>query len=278
MINKRKLRILIILIVILISSIVYVSVQNNWIEVEHLTVTIEDLPEELNGITIIQISDLHLPKNASSIDKLVSLIRAGAPDIILMTGDIIDGAAKVAECGLGELLEELILIAPTFSVCGNHETRSGKVNTVNQLMVSKGVTVLNNEYHIHTHNDKEILIIGMYDEITYNSNNFADIDNYSDLPVIMLAHRPELQWSYCSSDNSVIPDLVFSGHAHGGQIRIPYVGGLVAPDQGFFPEYDNGLYVLDNNCRMFVSRGLGNSIIPFRINNRPHLPIITIGN
>ena len=83
---------------------------------------------------------------------------------------------------------------------------------------------------------------------------------------ILLSHRPELFDVYAASQI----DLVFSGHAHGGQFRLPWIGGLVAPNQGLFPQYDAGLYT-SGNTQMFVSRGIGNSIIPLRFNNRPEI-------
>lgn len=97
------------------------------------------------------------------------------------------------------------------------------------------------------------------------------------MPKILLAHRPEGFSTYSSDSFSIKPDLVFSGHAHGGQFRIPISNkGIVAPNQGFFPKYTSGLYASNNGVQMIVSRGLGNSIIPIRINNRPHLPIIEL--
>lgn len=94
--------------------------------------------------------------------------------------------------------------------------------------------------------------------------------------MILLAHRPELFVSYSSTINSINPNIVFSGHAHGGQFRIPILNkGVIAPNQGLFPKYTSGVYT-NNNVKMIVSRGLGNSIIPIRINNRPHLPIIEL--
>ena len=87
----------------------------------------------------------------------------------------------------------------------------------------------------------------------------------------MLSHRPELFDVYV--ENNI--DIVFSGHAHGGQFRLPFIGGLVAPHQGLFPEYDAGLYT-ENNTNLMVSRGLGNSIFPFRVNNPPEIIIVTL--
>ena len=88
---------------------------------------------------------------------------------------------------------------------------------------------------------------------------------------ILLSHRPELFETYM--DGGI--DLVFSGHAHGGQFRLPFIGGLVAPNQGMFPKYDAGLYT-DGGTSMVVSRGIGNSIIPFRFNNRPEIVLVEL--
>jgi predicted MPP superfamily phosphohydrolase len=90
---------------------------------------------------------------------------------------------------------------------------------------------------------------------------------------ILLSHRPELFEVY--AQHTV--DLVFSGHAHGGQFRIPFVGGLIAPNQGLFPKYDAGIYE-EGSTTMVVSRGIGNSIVPFRINNRPEIVLAELAS
>ena len=99
----------------------------------------------------------------------------------------------------------------------------------------------------------------------------TSLQNKSDGFTVLLSHRPELFELYV--DTGV--DLVFSGHAHGGQFRLPFVGGLVAPNQGFFPKYDAGQFT-EENTTMIVSRGVGNSIIPFRINNPPELVVVEL--
>ena len=97
--------------------------------------------------------------------------------------------------------------------------------------------------------------------------------NESDGYTILLSHRPELFDLYVDTGM----DLVFSGHAHGGQFRLPFLGGLVAPNQGFFPRYDAGRFT-NENTTMIVSRGVGNSIFPIRFNNRPEIVLVTLGN
>ena len=97
--------------------------------------------------------------------------------------------------------------------------------------------------------------------------NLVSTDSFT----ILLSHRPEYFSQYVSADF----DLVFSGHAHGGQFRLPFIGGLVAPNQGLFPKYDAGLFK-ESNTNMIVSRGIGNSIIPLRFNNRPEIVLVEL--
>lgn len=257
---------------------VFFAVNNNWINVNMINIEIENLPDELVGLKIVHITDLHLPQNASSINHIISSINEQSPDLILMTGDIVDKSARLETCGLNEFLRGVSEIAPVFSVWGNHEEWIGQKDKINEIMSEYDINILNNQYAIYQYKGKNIIIIGLYDSALYNSKDYEGLENYKDLPVILLAHHPESAYNYCSDNNKIIANLVLSGHTHGGQIRLPFVGGLYAPNQGFFPDYDTGLYKLGNNCQMYISRGLGNSIFPFRINNRPEIPIIIFNN
>lgn len=109
------------------------------------------------------------------------------------------------------------------------------------------------------------------DAASIMKSNLDELTSRDDTYTILLSHRPELFISYVESG----VDLVLSGHAHGGQFRLPFVGGLMAPNQGLFPEYDAGLYIKENT-HMIVSRGIGNSILPFRVNNRPEVILIVL--
>jgi len=273
----RSIRLASTFIFIILVMIVYCFVQNNWIEVEHIKVEVSNLPKELNGLKIAHISDVHLPKNASSIENIVNKVKQQNPDIIVMTGDIVDVSADLKTCELGKLCKGLSGIAKTYAVTGNHELWNGNVEEWRSILTENNVEVIDNKIEIYKSNKKSIAIIGLSDGNEYKSENFKDIKNIKAMPIILLAHRPELFASSYSSDlNSISPNIVFSGHAHGGQFRIPIINkGIIAPNQGLFPQYTSGLYT-NNNVKMIVSRGLGNSIIPIRINNRPHLPIIEL--
>jgi predicted MPP superfamily phosphohydrolase len=256
---------------------VYCFAENNWIKVENINIKMSNLPKELNGLKIAHISDVHLPKNASNIDNIVKKVKQQNPDIIVITGDVIDVSADLETCRLDKLCKGLSEITKTYAVTGNHELSNRSIKKWTNILTDNNVKVIDNKIELYTKNNKSIAIAGLSDGNEYTSLNMKDINNAKDLPMILLAHRPELfVSSYSSELNSVKPNIIFSGHAHGGQFRIPIINkGVIAPDQGFFPKYTSGLYT-NNNVKMIVSRGLGNSIIPIRINNRPHLPIIEL--
>lgn len=271
---KKELKYIMLVSVIIFFTLViigYCFAENNWIEVEHIKIEINDLPKELNGLKIAHISDVHLSKNASNIDNIVNKVKQEKPDIIVMTGDIIDQSADLKTCGLDKLCKGLSEITKTYAVTGNHEVWNKNVDEWTNTLTENDIKVIDNKIEMYTKNNKSIAIVGLMDGNEYKPLNINDI------PMILLSHRPELFISSYSSElNSNNPNIVFSGHAHGGQFRIPIIDkGVIAPNQGLFPKYTSGLYT-NNNVKMIVSRGLGNSIIPIRINNRPHLPIIEL--
>lgn len=279
--NLKSLKKVAIILVLIIFSGIYCYAENNWIKVENNKIEINNLPDGLSGLKIAHISDVHLPKNASSIDNIVSKVKKEKPDIIVMTGDIIDASADLTTCGLDRFCKGLSEIAPSYAVTGNHEYNNGNVEEWSRILKANNVEVVDNKIKMYTKNNETILIAGLSDDNEFNFNKlnfneFNDNKKIKDFPMILLAHRPELFYSYSSSSNIKSPDIVFSGHAHGGQFRIPIINqGIVAPNQGFFPKYTSGIYS-NNDVNMVVSRGLGRSIIPVRINNRPNIPIIQL--
>lgn len=277
MIKKFKSKPVFLSVVCIIIITIYCILQNNWIYVDYINVELNNLPTELNGLKIAQISDVHLPKNASSIENILKKVKKENPDIIVMTGDIIDASANIETCGLYKLGYGLSQIAPTYAVTGNHEFNNDTVDLWKEILINSNVTVIDNSLDVFNMNGKSIALIGLEDGIAYNQNLFFQNKTLENMPIVLLAHRPELVDSYFSKEFSTIPDLVFSGHAHGGQFRIPFFNkGIISPNQGLFPTFTSGLYETNDNGKLIVSRGLGNSIIPIRINNRPHLPIITL--
>lgn len=196
------------------------------------------------------------------------------PDIILITGDIIDSGDPDIEAAM-DYVDTAVQIAPVYFVAGNHESRSGLYTVLSERLIAAGVILLDNQSVYLEKGDEQIAITGIQDPDFFKSDS-AFIDTLATLEnpdcfSILLSHRPEMMEQYAEDGY----DLVFAGHAHGGQIRFPFMSGIYAPDQGFFPEYSSGMYTVEDTS-MIVSRGLGNSIIPLRIFNQPELVLVTL--
>lgn len=231
---------------------------------------------DITEIKVAHLSDLHFPKIKIDEQKLIDRLNSESVNLIAVTGDLIDGSADIDTCGVYAFIDRLINVAPIFYVNGNHESNHKDAKLIYAELMNRGITVLQNESVNVTVANKKITLIGLTDNTDYGSESYKGNTEVQDNYKILLAHRPEKWLTYSSNRNAIAPDLVLSGHAHGGQIRF-FNQGLYAPGQGFFPDYDSGLYVSDNEkTKMIVSRGLGNSIIPFRFNNKPHVPIIKI--
>ena len=237
--------------------------------------------DEFNGYRIVHISDLHNKKFGKNQERLLRKIRAVSPDMIVVTGDLIDRRKYELDTAI-EFINGAMKIAPVYYVSGNHEAWSGDYGNITHNLLNCGVQILDDSKIELIKGEGKIEILGLSDPdfLTYdymdgtNSSKLKEhLKGLSDDSVfqILLSHRPELFDLYANENI----DLIFSGHAHGGQFRIPYVGGLVAPDQGLFPKHTSGVY-RQNQSTMIVSRGLGNSIIPIRIFNRPEIMVVTL--
>jgi predicted MPP superfamily phosphohydrolase len=270
------------LIIAITGLIVFFTWQNNAVGITKYEYTNSKLPEGFDRYRILQISDLH---NKDYKGRLLEKIEDIDPDIIVITGDLIDRRNTRIDIAT-EFVKQIVTIAPVYYVSGNHEQLSGKYNELKEKLEKLDVQIIDNSYKTLNKRGEEIGLMGIADpaiiqnEGTYlwddsseyiksNINKlFENIDtNFN----ILLSHRPE-QFSIYKDMNV---DLVFSGHAHGGQVRIPFVGGLVAPNQGLFPRYTQGIYS-EKSTSMVVSRGLGNSIFPLRVFNPPELVVVTL--
>lgn len=279
--NKKRIVVLTILTIILLTFMIWTAWGNTALELNTYTITSEMLPDVFNGYRIAHISDLHNAEMGKDNGKLLSMLREAEPDIIAITGDLIDSRNTNIEIAL-HFAKEAVKIAPCYYVTGNHEARVSEYNIMKSRLLELGVIVLSDEQIELEKNGQTISILGVDDPSFQTDYLFGDTEavmrtklkslkSSDDVYTILLSHRPELFGAY--TENCV--DLVLSGHAHGGQFRLPLIGGLVAPNQGFFPEYDAGLYT-SGNTNMIVSRGIGNSIIPFRFNNRPEVVLIEL--
>lgn len=250
--------------------------ENRSLDVEQLSIKLPDLPKKLDQLKIVHLSDIHFPRSRIEPASLIAETKKADPDLIFLTGDLIDRTADVDHTPLADLVAELSNIAPTYSVSGNHETSSGQLEEWNEIMIQNGVMLLENETEVVTIHEESLAIIGLEDN--HRTSAIPENDDSTHLPILLLAHHPEYFASYLTDNPEIDPDIIFSGHAHGGQIRLPIIGPLFSPGQGFFPEYTSGIYAAPQNTaqKLVVSRGIGNSLFPLRINNRPHLIVVTL--
>ena len=276
---KKRLWIWILALLAAICLCGWIAWANTALMVTRLTVQSDALPELFDGFRIAHVSDLHNAEFGEGNIELLDLLRQAQPDVIAITGDLIDSRRTDVDVAL-EFIREAVKIAPCYFATGNHEARVTEYPALEQAMAEAGCTVLRGEEAVLSCQGQTIQILGV-DDYTFlpgsNGNDNVEIllaetatqcrEGFN----ILLLHRPELAERF--ADLGI--ELVLSGHAHGGQVRIPWIGGLIAPDQGFFPAYTEGLHTF-GNMQLVISRGLGNSIIPVRVNNRPEIILITL--
>ena len=272
-----------IIVAIILVLVVWIRWGNTALEINEYKIVSNSVPQNFDGFRIAQVSDLHNAEFGEWNSKLLDLLSRTDPDIIVLTGDLIDSRNTDIEIALA-FAREAMKIAPVYFVSGNHEARVSEYEDLKMGLAEAGVIVLENQKVEITREGESITLMGIDDPSFQESYLFGDaesvarqaiddLQNESDGYTILLSHRPELFDVYVDTGM----DLVFSGHAHGGQVRLPFIGGLVAPNQGFFPKYDAGLFS-EENTNMIVSRGVGNSIVPVRFNNRPEIILVTLSN
>lgn len=239
------------------------------------------IPEAFDAYKIVQISDLHDAQIGENNEKLVAMTAEAEPDCIVLTGDFVDSSRFHPERSLS-VAESLVKIAPVYYVSGNHEAilPDEDYQALTDGLRALGVCVLEDESAELTRDGQSIRLIGLTD-IGFHPGTLEEKkdalrtalsallpeDEFS----VTLAHRPELMDVYTECG----APLVLSGHAHGGQIRLPGIGGLIAPGQGLFPKYTEGKYE-ENGTTLVVSRGIGNSVLPLRVNDRPQIVVVQL--
>ena len=281
MTGKKRRTIIIAVAAVLLALAVWTVWGNTALELNTYKVSSDALSDAFNGYRIAHVSDLHNAEMGDGNEKLLAMLRAAEPDMIAITGDMIDSRNTDVEVALN-FAEKAMQIAPCYYVTGNHEARVSEYDELKAGLEACGVIVLENEREQIEMSGEFITILGV-DDPSFNtdylfgdsasvvSSTLAEISTEDDVFTVLLSHRPELFDTYVACGM----DLTLSGHAHGGQFRLPFVGGLVAPNQGFFPRYDSGIYT-ENGTNMIVSRGIGNSLLPFRFNNRPEVILIEL--
>lgn len=253
------------------------------------------IPEDFDGFRIVQISDMHNCVYGQEADELIRLVKINKPDIIVITGDSYDSRRRQYFDAL-DIIKKLSSVSPIYYVTGNHEELSPDIKEKFLYEIkSFGVNILNNETKEIKKGSSSVFVSGVCDyarfiveagliqkaiekemeceETEAVKDKFRKMlskfaESKPDGFNILLSHRPEMIDSYVENKY----DLVFSGHAHGGQFIIPPIGAIYSPGQGFLPKYSEGAHTFGDTT-MIVSRGLGNSSFPLRINNRPEIVI-----
>lgn len=263
----------------------YLSIGNNSVSVTRLEYFSKKISNDLSGFKIVHISDLHNKEYGEGQYRLIDRIKEQRPDMITIAGDLIDKRRIDIDVAMS-FIRGAVNIAPVYYVSGNHEIESGKYNDLCTKIKAFGAACMDNGSRTIKYGGSEFSLSGLRD-----ASSFCTDPCVVDDPVkekiktalgslfgsgssrfsVLLTHRPEFIdiYSECGAD------LVLSGHAHGGQVRLPFAGGLYAPGQGILPRYTSGMYVCGKTC-LVVSRGLGNSLFPLRIFNPPEIVAITL--
>ena len=279
--NRKKYIKSAIVLLIVIALLLFCSYQNRHLETTYYTYKAEQLGADLEGYRIVQISDLHNAKFGKNNQKLVDRIRECDPDMIVLTGDLVDSNHTNVDRAV-QFVDEIVKICPVYYVTGNHEywLEKSEYDELMDGLIGAGVVILDDQVVEISMGDAKFRLVGLDDKsladgtlgtLLNNAQNVAHEDSDEREFTVVLAHEPQYLARYAGTG----VDLVLSGHAHGGQFRLPFVGGIVAPDQGFLPEYTAGEYYM-NGTEMIVSRGLGNSVIPVRLFNYPEIVCVEL--
>lgn len=268
---------LIILALIAAAAAFLIKDSREDLEISRYEVASQKLPESFDGFKIVQLSDLHGAEFGEDGMELVDKVGSLEPDMIALTGDFVTDEGDLA--AVEKLAARLVKLCPVYFISGNHEFGSGLAVKVRNILERAGVKYLSNEYLTINRGDDEILLGGVEDPLAYADMLSPDElaqkmnDAAPDAFKILLGHR-----NYWMTEYPELPvDLIFCGHAHGGLIRIPGVGGLIGTDRRLFPDFDAGQF---NNGRytLIVSRGLGNSVPIPRIFNRPEIVCVELSS
>lgn len=275
--NKKA--ILAFISVLLIISFVSLLYGNFSVEVQKIPVFSDKLPESFHNYLIAHISDYHNRTSEIADKQIIDSLNEEKPDIIVITGDLIDSEFPDVDVSL-EFTKKLCGIAPVYFVTGNHESNvwrsdEDEFNRLIDGLKEQGITVLRNLsveiknasgdcFYLHGIDDP--YFYGGYEQVFQRTEILCnDLDINDEKINVLLAHHPETLSVYSEYNF----DLVFSGHAHGGQVTF-FGKAVIAPDQVIFPPYTEGLYKMDDT-QLVLSRGIGYSKLPVRVFCRSHL-------
>lgn len=271
--------------VICLTAFLAFLLGNAHISAESYSVALQNLSSPLR---LVLLSDLHGKSFGRENSRLIAKIQEQSPNAIFLDGDMIDRSADPTDVQeLLRLIERLHEIAPVYVAPGNHELEYMQTDASLLTQVAEaGAVVVNDSYVDVTIAGQPLRIGGTMGHAFYfgrSEEEFSSSPEYrflkafedTNVPKICLAHMPDT-FIFNGAYSMWNVDLVLSGHTHGGLIRLPFIGGLYAPMQGWFPEYDRGYFRLGEHMQMVITSGLaGHGVIP-RINNPPEIVVIDL--
>lgn len=273
----KRSRVIILLSVLFVLCIVCAIGFQSELEITEYTLKDSRIPEDLDGYKIVQISDLHNKTFGAGQQELVSAIESCSPDLIVLTGDMYTQSDTNFD-NVRSLLLEITTIAPVYSVSGNHEYLNYELYTeLRKFYQSVGVLDLVDETVIIEVGDTDLLLHGINQE---HCHALAENDTSElHIPTLQEDEFGIILYHFANQFDALAPAIeghfcVFSGHTHGGIIRLPGLGGLISNDLSLFPPYDGGVYE-KNGTYLISSRGLGDAFIP-RFNNNPEVVCVTL--
>jgi len=251
-----------------IATLSYLYFDLHSIAVKRYTIVISKLPIEFQGFTILHLTDLHSKEYGESQRYLIELINRQNFDAVAITGDLVDKSNPSMEPAIS--LVKGLQSKPVFFVPGNHEWWTNY--QIKSPLKDLGVHILENGHFRYNIEKSHIWIMGVDDPFLGRDQLDMALKDVSDsVPKVLLAHAPNI-FPKAIKDNI---DLVLVGHTHGGQVRLPLVGAVIAPGQGLFPELDYGLFT-SGSTNMIINGGLGESVLPIRFYNRPEIVLVTL--
>ena len=259
-------------ILFILSTVGKVIYDTNVFKVNRVELQTNKIPTG-SEISILQISDVHNKVFGDNNEKLIDTVKKVDADLIVLTGDLVD--RKTTDfSNVFSLVEEIKVINPnTFFVTGNHEWENDYMEGLLVGLEEREVTMLNNENTPVSLGETTINLVGIDNESTNHENMSLAFDDVNrDLYTVLLSHSPGVIEKY----QDIPADLILSGHTHGGQVRIPLLGAVVAPDQGIFPELDKGIFEIGGEQYLYIDSGLGTSVAPFRFWNQSQLSLVQI--
>ncbi len=250
-----------------------------WLKVRRYSVITPKLDNNDGILRILLISDLHEKSFGKNNSRLIEKIEAILPDMIVVAGDVADTYGKVGG-SYEPLFEVLPKIAPTYLVLGNHEFSSHRDIEITGMATNAGIRLLDDECDTFRFGNDIINVIGLGDKARENIVCTPYAERLDYIPVtdfvkrfsILICHRPEELDAFAKRGI----DLMLSGHTHGGQMRLPFLGGVFSPmTKKLFPKYDMGHYGI-RDMNLVITSGLGASVIPLRLFNRPEIAVIDV--